>query len=154
MSKLGFSKRDNYSRCKNSAIYSLALREHSRQELYVKLSQKEFAVDVDLNKLLDELEASDYLSDQRFTESFIRYRISRGQGKVKILNELNFRGVCSSLIERSLQQSDADWFALASQLREKKFGEIIPSDHKEKTQQMRFLSGRGFDSEMIRHAVS
>jgi len=153
MSKLGFSKKDNYSRCKNSAIYSLAMREHSRQELYKKLSQKEYSVDVDLNKLLDELEASDYLSDQRFAESFIRYRISRGQGKVKILNELKNRGVCNSLIDRSLQQSDADWFALASQLREKKFGEIVPSDYKEKTKQMRFLFGRGFDSEMIRHAV-
>ena len=56
MSSLGFSKRSNYSRCKNSAIYSLAMREHSRQELYKKLTQKEYSEDVDLDKLLDELE--------------------------------------------------------------------------------------------------
>ncbi len=130
------------------------MREHSRKELYKKLKLKEYSVDVDLNKLLDELEVSDYLSDQRFAESFIRYRIARGQGKVKIVNELKSRGVSTILIDTSLQQSDTDWFALASKLREKKFGEIIPVDYKEKTKQMRFLSGRGFDSEMIRHAIS
>ncbi len=153
MSKLGFSKRSNYSRCKNSAIYSLAMREHSRQELYKKLIQKEYSEGVELNKLLDELEESDYLNDQRFTESFIRYRVSRGQGKVKISNDLKMRGVSVSLISYSMKQSDADWFALASQLREKKYGEDIPDDYKEKVKQMRFLSSRGFDAEMIRYAI-
>jgi len=153
MSKLGFSKKDNYSRCKNSAIYSLAMREHSRQELYKKLSQKEYSIDVDLDKLLDELEDSDYLSDQRFTESFIRYRVSRGQGKVKISNDLKMRGVNASLISLSMQQSETDWFTLASQLREKKYGKNIPHDYKEKVKQMRFLSSRGFDAEMIRYAI-
>ncbi|MCF6191270.1 MAG: recombination regulator RecX [Cocleimonas sp.] len=153
MSKLGFSKRDNYSRCKNSAIYSLAMREHSRQELYKKLIQKEYSEDVDLNKLLDELEARDYQSDQRFTESFIRYRVSRGQGKVKISNDLKMRGVSASLINISIQQADADWFVLASQLREKKYGKNIPHDYKEKAKQMRFLFSRGFDAEMIRYAL-
>jgi len=153
MSKLGFSKQSNYSRCKNSAIYSLAMREHSRQELHKKLIQKEYSEDVDLNKLLDELEECGYQSDQRFTESFIRYRVSRGQGKVKISNDLKMRGVSASLINKSIQQADADWFALARQLREKKYGENIPDDYKERAKQMRFLSSRGFDTEMIRYAI-
>ena len=153
MSKLGFSKQSNYSRCKNSAIYSLAMREHSRQELYKKLIQKEYSEDIDLNKLLDELEECGYQSDQRFTESFIRYRVSRGQGKVKISNDLKMRGVSASLINKSIQQADVDWFALASQLREKKYGENIPDDYKERAKQMRFLSSRGFDTEMIRYAI-
>ena len=153
MSKLGFSKQSNYSRCKNSAIYSLAMREHSRQELHKKLIQKEYSEDVDLNKLLDELEECGYQSDQRFTESFIRYRVSRGQGKVKISNDLKMRGVSASLVNKSIQQADVDWFALASQLREKKYGENIPDDYKERAKQMRFLSSRGFDAEMIRYAI-
>ena len=153
MSKLGFSKRDNASRCKNSAISSLAMREHSRHELKNKLLKKEYVEGVDLEKLLDELEASDYLSDKRFAESFIRYRVSRGQGKIKIIAELKQRGVNTSLINASLQESDVDWFALAKQIRERKFGEIVPLEYKQKSKQMRFLLGRGFDSEMIRYAV-
>ena len=153
MSGLKFSKRDNYSHCKNSAIYSLAMREHSRYELQNKLKQKEFSIDVDLDKLLDELESNDYLSDKRFAESFIRYRVTRGQGKVKISNDLKQRGVSSSLINTALHESDADWYALAQQIRERKFGRNIPEDYKLKAKQMRFLSSRGFDSEMIRYAI-
>lgn len=153
MSRLGFSKRDDYSRCKNSAIYSLAMREHSRQELKNKLIKKEYAVDVDLDKLLDELESNDYLSDQRFTESFIRYRVSRGQGLVKVKNDLKQRGVKSSLITNALKEAEIDWFKLALELRIKKYGEKHPENYKEKAKQMRFLLSRGFDFEMISYSL-
>ncbi len=154
MSKLTFSKKDNYSRCMNSAIYSLAMREHSRQEIYKKLSRKEFSEGVDINLLLDELEENNYLNEQRFTESFIRSRAQRGQGLLKINNELRQRGINSELINQALNILDIDWYELASEQRKKKFGDSLPEDYKEKTRQMRFLSGRGFDSEIIRSIIS
>ena len=153
MSKLTFSKKDNYSRCMNSAIYSLAMREHSRQEIYKKISRKEFSEGVDINLLLDELEENNYLNEQRFTESFIRSRAQRGQGLLKISNELRQRGINSELINQGLSELDIDWYKLASEQRMKKFGENIPEDYKEKARQMRFLSGRGFDSEIIRSII-
>jgi len=153
MSKLTFSKKDNYSRCMNSAIYSLAMREHSRQEIYKKISRKEFSEGVDINLLLDELEENNYLNEQRFTESFIRSRAQRGQGLLKISNELRQRGINSELINQGLSELDIDWYELASEQRMKKFGENIPEDYKEKARQMRFLSGRGFDSEIIRSII-
>jgi len=154
MSKLTFSKKDNYSRCMNSAIYSLAMREHSRQEIYKKLSRKKFSEGVDINRLLDELEENNYLNEQRFTESFIRSRAQRGQGLLKISNELRQRGINSELINQTLDILDIDWHELANEQRKKKFGDSIPEDYKEKTRQMRFLSGRGFDSEIIRSIIS
>ena len=153
MSKLGFSKRDNYSRCMNSAIYSLAMREHSRFEIHNKLKQKDFVEGVDLEALLDELEEKNYLSDERFAESFIRYRAQRGQGLIKIKNELRQRGVDTALVNLALRRANIDWFSLVSEQREKKFGKHIPDDFKEKARQMRFLAGRGFDSELIRQVV-
>jgi len=154
MSKLTFTKKDNYSRCMNSAIYSLAMREHSRQEIYKKLSRKKFSEGVDINRLLDELEENNYLNEQRFTESFIRSRAQRGQGLLKINNELRQRGINSELINQALNILDIDWHELANEQRKKKFGDSIPEDYKEKTRQMRFLSGRGFDSEIIRSIIS
>ena len=154
MSKLTFTKKDNYSRCMNSAIYSLAMREHSRQEIYKKLSRKKFSEGVDINRLLDELEENNYLNEQRFTESFIRSRAQRGQGLLKISNELRQRGINSELINQALNILDIDWYELASEQRKKKFGDSLPEDYKEKTRQMRFLSGRGFDSEIIRSIIS
>ncbi len=152
-SKLGFSKRDNYSRCKNSAIYSLAMREHSRKEIRNKLALKEYVEGVDVDKLLDELEESNYLNEERFVESFIRYRSGRGQGFMKISNDLRQRGITASLINTAMQEANLDWFQLAKMQREKKFGKTKAIDFKEKTRQMRFLYGRGFDSEVIRTIV-
>lgn len=154
MSKLAFSKRDDYSRCMNSAIYSLAMREHSRQEIHNKLKRKDFADKVDLVALLDTLEEKNYLSDQRFTESFIRYRITRGQGVIKITNELRQRGVDLLIINATIQEADIDWLPLANEQREKKFGLNIPVDFKEKAKQMRFLASRGFEPDIIRLVVS
>jgi len=148
-----FSKKDNYSRCMNSAIYSLAMREHSRQEIYNKLKTKVVSEGVDLDALLDELEQNNYLNDERFTESFIRSRAGRGQGALKISNELRQRGISTALIAPAMQAANIDWFELASEQREKKFGGNQPKDFKEKARQMRFLSGRGFDSEIVRAVV-
>ena len=153
MSSLAFSKKDNYSRCMNSAVYSLAMREHSRQEIYNKLSQKDFSEGVDIDLVLDELEENNYLNEQRFTESFIRSRAQRGQGLLKITNELRRRGIGSELIQQALNELKIDWYKIADEQRIKKFGEILPKDYKEKARQMRFLSGRGFDSEIIRNIV-
>ncbi len=153
MSKLGFTKRDNYTRCKNSAIYSLAMREHSRKELYQKLQKKEYVEGVDIDKLLNELEESNYLNEQRFTESFIRYRVSKGQGSVKISSELYVRGIQKSLIDVALVNSDFNWFDLGLQQLEKKFGKSKSVDYKEKTKRMRFLSTRGFSAEVIHSIV-
>ncbi len=154
MSKLGFSKKDNYTRCKNSAIYSLAMREHSRLEMYNKLHKKEYAEGVDLHALLDDLEEKDYLNEERFTESFVRCRVLRGQGSEKITNDLRARGIKPSLISNTMQVADVNWFELAEAQREKKFGENKPVNFKEKARQMRFLFGRGFDSEVIRFALN
>ena len=153
MGKLGFTKKDNYTRCKNSALYSLAMREHSRLEIYNKLNKKEYAEGVDINALLDNLEESDYLNEERFAESFVRYRISRGQGSIKILNELRQRGLPSNLIKITIQEAEVDWFEMAQRQRSKKFGEEKPLDFKEKSKQMRFLSSRGFGIDAIRFAV-
>ena len=149
MSNLGFTKRDNYTRCKNSAIYSLAMREHSRQEIYNKLQKKEYVEGVDVNELLDELEENNYLNEERFTESFIRYRASRGQGQLKISSELYSRGINKTLINEYLNRAEVNWYDLAVQQMEKKFGKTKSVDYKEKSKRMRFLSTRGFSAEII-----
>lgn len=154
MSHLGFTKRDNYTRCKHSAIYSLAMREHSRRELYQKLKKKKYVEGVDLEQLLDELEHSNYLCEARFTESFIRYRASRGQGSIKISSELNNRGIKSSMISCALKISKIDWYKLAQEQLEKKFGYSKPYDFSEKAKRMRFLSMRGFSSDVIYNIIN
>ena len=153
VSKLAFSKKDNYTRCMNSAIYSLAMREHSRLELFNKLKVKDFAEGVNLDELLDELAENNYLNEERFAECFVRSRVNRGQGRLKITNELQRKGICQSQIQQAIDKNEIDWYEVATEQIEKKYGETAPADYKEKTKRMRFLSSRGFDTYIIRDLV-
>lgn len=140
---------DNYSRCYQIAIGLLARREHSRLELINKLGRKSFSEDVDLSSLCDSLEESNYLSDQRFTEMFVRSRIASGKGEMKIRYELRQRGVKGCLIDSTLLEAEVDWVESAKAQREKRFGLAPPKDFKERARQSRFLASRGFSSEII-----
>jgi len=140
---------DNNTRCYQSALGYLARREHSRLELMQKLSKKPFSAGVDLPSLCDDLEASNYLSDERFAEMFVRSRVARGQGEMKIRYELRQRGVKEYLIDAAVLEEGADWLLLAKEQREKRFGRKIPKDFKERARQSRFLAGRGFSGDII-----
>ncbi|MCK5811079.1 MAG: regulatory protein RecX [Cocleimonas sp.] len=140
---------ENYTRCYQTAIGLLARREHSRLELINKIRRKPFSDDVDLASLCDALEASNYLSNERFAEMFVRSRVSRGQGKIKISYELRQRGIDDALIASALLEEGTDWLVLAKEQREKRFGVKKPKDYKERARQSRFLAGRGFSSEII-----
>lgn len=145
---------DNDTRCYQAAINYLARREHSRLELINKLSLKPFSEGVDLHALCDRLEASNYLSNERFADMFVRSRIARGQGEMKIRFELRQRGITDALADTILSEADVDWLALAMTQREKRFGEMIPKEFKERGKQSRFLASRGFSGEVIGLAFS
>ena len=130
------------------------MREHSRREIQIKLKRKEFSAGVDLDKLLDELEENDYLNEDRFTENFIRYRASKGQGAIRITSELINKGISKQVINKMIYESEIDWFDLAAKQLEKKFGLELVMDYKEKAKRMRFLQARGFPQEIVQEIVN
>ena len=128
----------------HQAIRLLSQREHSRCELAAKITRKHELGEAELNQLLDELETSGYLDDQRYTEMFVRSSVGRGHGPMKIAYALRDKGVDESLARDMMDASDTDWLEQARYQREKKFGEEIPVDFKERARQSRFLAGRGY----------
>ena len=126
----------------------LARREHSRRELQNKLARG-CGDKVLIEALLDKLSSEGLQSDERFTESFVHHRIDKGQGPIKIYQELKQRGVDQSLIEKCLASVSINWLSLAENIRIKKFGNEIPDDYQMKAKQSRFLYSRGFSSELI-----
>ena len=131
----------------------LARREHGRAELLAKLEKAGF--DPDISEDAVALLVNDGLqSDARFVETFVRSRIGQGKGPIRIRAELREHGVTGSLIDEGLANAEQDWYALAREVRLKKFGAAQPRDFKEKARQMRFLQSRGFDSDHIQSAVS
>ncbi len=137
--------------CKRQALDLLARREHSRRELERKLASRGFAEDL-IGPVLDDLEASGALATARFTEHFIRARVARGKGPVRIRAELAERGVPEGA--DLLRDSDVNWVEEARAARAKRFGAAPPRDFKERARQSRFLQSRGFSSAQIAAALN
>lgn len=102
---------------------------------------------------LDALEAENLLSDQRFTENFVRQRMAKGQGPMKIRHALRERGVAEALARRFVDDDGGLWRERAEAARVKRFGAEPPSDLRERSRQARFLAQRGFAQEHIRFAL-
>jgi regulatory protein len=134
-----------------TAVELLARREHSRLELERKLAARGFPEGV-IALALDALEHSGVLAATRFTESFIRSRIAKGQGPVRIRAELAERGVGEQAAEL-MRGSDIDWLATARAVRRKRFGAEPPRDFRERAKQARFLQYRGFTTDQVRAAL-
>lgn len=128
----------------------LARREHSRAELMRKLETAGFARE-DIAPLLDEFETKNWLSDQRFAESYVADHRARA-GSIKLAYDLRQRGVSDSIIEGVLSDNRDSEFERARTVWQKKFG-AAPIDMTDKARQMRFLQSRGFTPEVIRRAI-
>ena len=126
----------------NKALDLLSRREHSRKELYLKLT-KRFESKENINLTLDRLEENNLLSDSRFAEEYVQARRRKGFGPIKITVELQNRGVNESLIFNEIQRFD-DWVGLARKSFKKKFPNGPSSDLKELQKQKNFLVNKGF----------
>ncbi|PWR00510.1 regulatory protein RecX [Leucothrix pacifica] len=159
MSKMTQSKKpsnsqaDNVNRCLKTAIDLLSRREHSRLELRRKLQLKPYAEGVDLEPLLDQLAEANYQSEERYAESFVRSRILKGQGELKIRSQLLQRGISQRLAETAIREAEVNWWDLAETQRAKRFGEAYPKARDEQARQSRFLLSRGFPSHIVREVT-
>ena len=148
MSKLEFSQTDQQTVIRHKGMDLLARREHSRLELARKLLQRFPDESSLIDEVLDGLQADNLQSDLRFAESFLRARVSRGQGPQRIIVELQQRGVSTSNIDVVLQECDVDWYAQAAAVFSRKYPGKIQG-FSERAKCRRFLQYRGFDMEQI-----
>ena len=133
---------------RNVAMDLLSRRDHSHKELFAKLSLRGFESN-EISVALDKLQLENLLNDERFSESYIRYRVKKGFGPLRIQNELVEKGIEYELIQAYLGEYESQWFGLMQQQRQKKFGACIPDDYKEKMKQARFLQNKGFSPESV-----
>jgi regulatory protein len=133
---------------RNKAMDLLSRREHSYKELFDKLRLRNFEAD-DISSALDKLLSENLLNDERFTESYVHYRVQKGFGPLRIKNELSEKGIDGELVQSQMEIYDSIWSELMQKQRIKKFGAEIPEDYKEKMKQARFLQNRGFSPESV-----
>ena len=131
----------SYQEILGRALRLLSRREHTELELRKKLSGGERGADV-VQEVIEGLKRDNYLSDERFTESFVRFRFQRYQGPLKIKAALRTKGVSEHLISRELEARSEEWTGLACQWLERQNIGVIDFDAKKKY--YRRLKSRGF----------
>lgn len=129
---------------KRLVLNLLARREHSQEELRRKLIRKGIAVN-EIDEVLAQFIAAGWQSNRRFTEAYIRMRIGKGYGPLRIQIELRERGIASDLIEECLNVYREEWTHYLHIAWQKKFAGKMTADLKNRVKQTRFLQQRGFE---------
>ena len=139
----------------------LARREHSQQELRVKvLKRLGMEAETEIDNALKMLALEGLQSDERFVESLCRSRINKGYGPNVLQRLAREKGISKEQLSDVLSALSPDWFDCAQETLRKKFaGEIDPSldyveRRKELQKRMRFLSYRGYSSSVISAVVA
>jgi regulatory protein len=128
----------------------LARREHSRLELERKLGPHANA-DGEIEALLDDLQASGSLSEERLADKLVRAADGR-YGCRKVLQQLREKGVSAEVAEHACIRVRRGELESASAVWRKRFGKL-PGDFSERVRQARFLEQRGFDPDVIRRVL-
>jgi regulatory protein len=135
---------------KGRALRLLSQREHSRPELERKLVAHEQEPG-QLARVLDELQAKDFINHQRVAESVVHRRAAK-LGAMRIRQELMAKGLDAESVTATMADLKETELQRAREVWRKKFGS--PSaDPAERARQARFLAARGFTGEIIRKVL-
>ena len=131
---------------KGRALKLLSAREHSRAELARKLTPHAAQAE-QLDALLDELEARDFISSERVVASVVHRRASR-LGSSRIRQELLAKGINPADHPDTLCDLRASDAERALALWQQRFG-VASEDPRERARQARFLLARGFPGDVV-----
>jgi len=98
--------------------------------------------------VVDDLATDALQSDARYADVFARSRSRRGQGPLRVRQELRLRGIDGGEIDEAL--AEQDWNEALAQAHARKFGSSKPGTPKEYAARVRFLQQRGFGLDAIR----
>lgn len=147
---------DDPERCYVAAMRILNHRFNSEGELRRKLEMKEFARDV-IDATVDRLRSERWLDDDRFATAYVRTRVRKGIGLLRVKRELIAAGVESDTIARALDESlpdhDERAAAVASARKRLAFLRRRDDDALIREKLIAYLFRQGFDSSMAMDVV-
>ena len=139
----------------------LARREHSSQEIVTKLKRrfgKRLESDDLIHDVVDQLTNEGLLSNQRYAISMARQLVNRGSGPTKVAYELRQKGCDPDAALADAFPDGVDWFAVAEDVFDRKFGaKMMPEEwelkQKERAKRGRFMASRGFSPTHYMHLL-
>lgn len=137
------------------AMDLLARREHTRQELVLKLRTRlvtenpnsEFDCSQVIDQVLDQLEKDNLLSDARFIESYLTARKNKGYGPLYIRHQLRKKDVDEYGLNVVQGVDETQWLDSLQALVKKRLsttGEFPQRGSKDYLKLQRFVLSRGF----------
>lgn len=111
----------------------------------------------DQDRLLADLITNNFLNEQRFAEAYVsgRVRIKRW-GRIRIRQELKRRQISDYSIRKGLESiSEEEYWENLLQLTERKWDSLTNTkdEYQRKVKVYRFLSSKGYESDLLKDAV-
>jgi len=137
------------------AMGLLARREYAIRELEARLVKKWGAsgeLDALVGSTVAEMVTEGLVSDERFAEAFVRSRMRKLQGPLKVRAELYRRQVPESIAVKAIEEQADRWPGLANEwLQRQAVGEL---DYAARARYYRRLTSRGFSHEQAMRALN
>ncbi|MEA2344079.1 MAG: regulatory protein [Thermoanaerobaculia bacterium] len=150
---------DDLERCYIAGLRILNYRFNSEAELRAKLDRKEFPHDA-IDAAIERLRREKWLDDGRFAAAFVRMRLRKGIGRLRIKRELQAAGVESATIAQALDVPDHDDRAAAIASARKRLAVLRRRDDDDAIRQklIAYLFRQGYDSslavDVVREAMA
>lgn len=129
----------------------LAKRDYGEASLKSKLLAKGALLE-EVEIALTLLKQKNFLNEERFVMSFIRMRVQRGQGPIRIRYDLKNLKIPTDLTELVLGTVEINWLEQVKKVYLQKY-KTPPTNQSEIMRQTRFLHSRGFKFEHIKYAL-
>jgi regulatory protein len=142
---------EDLERCYVAAMRILNHRFNSEGELRRKLTMKELEPEL-IEATIERLRRERWLDDDRFAAAYVRTRVRKGIGRLRIKRELQAAGVEGHTIARALDESvpDHDERAAALLSARKRLAVLRRRDGEEKIRErlVAYLFRQGYDSSL------
>jgi len=101
---ISINREEETYRIRNSAFKLLSYRMRSKSELYHRLLQKKYEVNL-IESVINELETKEYINDREFANAFIRDRVKNKKlGPAAIQNAIGVHQISAEIIDDTMQK--------------------------------------------------
>ena len=134
-----------------SAVRVLGMREHNEVELRTKLSSKNYD-EIIIDHVIELLKHYDYLSEERYAESFLRSRLEKGETPWFAAQKARQKGAEPVSLKLALEEAEQGfdvWSACKDVLDKRDPMGSYKQDKRLWQRQMRYLQHKGYDINTI-----
>jgi len=140
----------------SAALRWLSMREYCEVELLQKLCQRGFD-EIAAESAIEQLKHYGYVSEQRYAEAFLRFRLSKGEAPWFAAEKARQKGVDEEALQHALQETEENYDAkeaCLALLRKRDPAQQRRHDSKVWQRQARYLRTKGFDAATIMDALN